>query len=82
MTWTDFEKEIEKVVYAFEHYFEKEQSEHITYESLTSLERNIIVKFDFFYCLVEDGMIINGKKRDGWRINNMHFTIQLIKLHM
>lgn len=71
ITWIDFEKEIEKVVRAFEHYFEKEQSEHISFESLTSLERNIIVKFDFFYCLVEDGMIINGKKKR-WMVDDRY----------
>lgn len=63
ITWIDFEKEIEKVVYAFEHYFEKEQPEDIHFEKLTSLERNIILMFDFFYSTVEDDVFINGKTK-------------------
>lgn len=63
ITWIDFEKEIEKVVRAFEHFFEKEQTEDMILGKLSILERNIIYAFDFFFSIVEDGMIINGKAK-------------------
>ena len=54
ITWIDFEKEIEKVVRAFEHYLENEYIEQLTFSNLVTHEANIMRIFNFFYYIVEE----------------------------
>ena len=61
-TWIDFEKEIEKVIIAFENFFKKNYGKSIRFENISECDRRIINIFNFFYSKIEDGMIVNGNQ--------------------
>lgn len=61
ITWIDFEKEIEKVVRAFEHYLENEYIEQLTFSNLVTHEANIMRIFNFFYYIVEENFVGDTK---------------------
>ena len=61
ITWIDFEKEIEKVVRAFEHYLENEYIEQLTFSNLVTHEANIMRIFNFFYYIVEEDFVGDTK---------------------
>ena len=61
ITWIDFEKEIEKVVRAFEHYLENEYIEQLTFSNLFTHEANIMRIFNFFYYIVEEDFVGDTK---------------------
>ena len=74
ITWIDFEKEIEKVVRAFEHYFENEYIEKLNFSDLFAHEVNIMHIFNFFYYLVEEDFV-GDTKMHRWELNEQ-FMVQ------
>jgi len=61
ITWIDFEKEIEKVVFAFEHYLENEYIEQLNFSNLFAHEANIVRTFNFFYYISAEDLVGNTK---------------------
>ena len=74
ITWIDFEKEIEKVVRAFEHYFENEYIEKLNFSDLFAHEVNIMHIFNFFYYVVEEDFV-GDTKMHRWELNEQ-FMVQ------
>ena len=74
ITWIDFEKEIEKVVRAFEHYFENEYIEKLNFSDLFAHEVNIMHIFNFFYYIVEEDFV-GDTKMHRWELNEQ-FMVQ------
>lgn len=74
ITWIDFEKEIEKVVRAFEHYFENEYIEKLNFSDLFAHEVNIMHIFNFFYYVVEEDFV-GDTKMHWWELNEQ-FMVQ------
>ena len=74
ITWIDFEKEIEKVVRAFDHYFENEYIEKLNFSDLFAHEVNIMHIFNFFYYVVEEDFV-GDTKMHRWELNEQ-FMVQ------
>lgn len=74
ITWIDFEKEIERVVRAFEHYFENEYIEKLNFSDLFAHEVNIMHIFNFFYYVVEEDFV-GDTKMHRWELNEQ-FMLQ------